>query len=99
MRLLPDYFAHIPAPAGGRARAALTGSLSFRHAKPGLIRGLMEERADPVLFHLSRDYVGDLSETVALMWPAAPAGATHVPSLAEVVEGLHGTSKVDLPSV
>src|SRR3954447_3260294 len=99
LRLMADYFSHTPDPERGWALAALTGSLSFRHAKPGLIRGLMEERADPVLFHLSRDYVGDLSETVALMWPAAPAGATHVPSLAEVVEGLHGTSKVDLPGV
>jgi DNA ligase-1 len=30
----------------------------------------MESRADPVLFGLSWDYVGDLSETVALMWRA-----------------------------
>src|SRR6185312_8909610 len=49
--------------------AALTGALSFKHAKPGLIRDLIAERTDPVLFGLSYDYVGDLSETVALMWP------------------------------
>ena len=42
------------------------------HAKPGLIRALIAERTDPVLFALSYDYVGDLSETVALMWPARP---------------------------
>ncbi|MGB8401028.1 ATP-dependent DNA ligase, partial [Bradyrhizobium sp.] len=49
----------------------LTGALSFKHAKPGLIRDLITDRADPVLFGLSYDYVGDLSETVALMWPKA----------------------------
>src|SRR5262249_25344208 len=58
-----------PAAERGWALAALTGALSFRHAKPSLIHGLIAERTDPVLFGLSYDYVGDLSETVALMWP------------------------------
>ena len=69
IRLMADYFSHTPDPERGWALAFLTGSLSFRHAKPGLIRGLIEARADPTLFYLSWDYVGDLSETVALMWP------------------------------
>jgi DNA ligase-1 len=68
VRLMADYFRHTPDPERGFALAALTGALSFRHAKPNLIRGLMAERSDPVLFGLSWDYVGDLSETVALMW-------------------------------
>jgi DNA ligase-1 len=68
IRLMADYFRHTPDPERGFALAALTGALSFRHAKPNLIRGLMAERSDPVLFGLSWDYVGDLSETVALMW-------------------------------
>jgi DNA ligase-1 len=72
LRLMADYFRHTPDPDRGWALAALTASLSFQHAKPGLIRGLIEARADPTLFNLSWDYVGDLSETVALMWPAAP---------------------------
>ena len=69
LRLMADYFRHTSDPERGWALAALTGSLSFQHAKPGLIRGLINERADPVLFGWSWDYVGDLSETVALMWP------------------------------
>src|SRR5215216_5892531 len=69
---MADYFRNTPDPERGWALAALTGSLSFRHAKPGLIRGLAEERMDPTLFYLSWDYVGDLSETVALMW-ASPS--------------------------
>ncbi|TSJ64666.1 cisplatin damage response ATP-dependent DNA ligase [Starkeya sp. 3C] len=69
---IADYFAHTPDPERGWALAALTGALSFRNAKPGLIRQLISERTDLVLFALSYDYVGDLSETVALMWPAPP---------------------------
>jgi DNA ligase 1 len=69
LRLLTSYFREIEDPDRGYALAALTGALSFKHAKPSLIRDLIVERTDPVLFALSYDYVGDLSETVALMWP------------------------------
>src|SRR5258705_9646964 len=69
LRLITAYFREVPDPDRGYALAALTGALSFKHAKPGLIRDLIAERTDPVLFGLSYDYVGDLSETVALMWP------------------------------
>src|SRR5208283_2262451 len=70
LRLMTDYFRSTADPERGWALAALTGALSFQHAKPGLIRNLIAERTDPALFELSYDYVGDLSETVALMWPA-----------------------------
>src|SRR6516162_6619122 len=70
LRLITDYFRSSADPERGWALGALTGALSFPHAKPGLIRSLIAERTDPVLFELSYDYVGDLSETVALMWPA-----------------------------
>jgi ATP-dependent DNA ligase len=69
LRLITAYFRETEDPDRGYALAALTGALSFKHAKPGLIRDLIAERTDPVLFGLSYDYVGDLSETVALMWP------------------------------
>src|SRR3984885_7696833 len=69
LRLLTAYFKEVEDPDRGYALAALTGALSFKHAKPGLIRDLIAARTDPVLFALSYDYVGDLSETVALMWP------------------------------
>src|SRR6266849_6384355 len=71
LRLLTSYFREVEDPDRGYALAALTGALSFKHAKPGLIRDLIASRTDPVLFALSYDYVGDLSETVALMWPKA----------------------------
>jgi DNA ligase-1 len=76
LRLLADYFRSAPDPDRGYALAAMTGALSFRHAKPNIIRALIAERTDPVLFEMSYDYVGDLSETVALMWPSHGHGAS-----------------------
>jgi DNA ligase-1 len=111
LRLMIDYFRSTGDPERGWALAALTGALSFPHAKPGLIRSLIAERTDPVLFELSYDYVGDLSETIALMWPSmapspssAPApGAGKVKAadqeltLSRVIETLATLGKAQLP--
>lgn len=74
LRLITGYFREVGDPDRGFALAALTGALSFKHAKPALIRDLIASRTDEVLFGLSYDYVGDLSETVALMWPRRVLG-------------------------
>ena len=73
--LLRRYFTTQPDPDRGIGLAAITGELSFTAAKPGLIRELAAARTDPVLFAWSYDYVGDLAETVALMWPAPRTNA------------------------
>ncbi len=104
LALITDYFRTTADPERGWALAAMTGALTFRNAKPGLIRGLIAERTDPVLFALSYDYVGDLSETVALMWPGpAEPSLGHnrppPPALSEVVAGLGTTSKTALPKL
>src|ERR1700754_980745 len=96
--LLADYFRTTPDPDRGYALAAMTGAVSFKHAKPNLIRTLIAERTDPVLFELSYDYVGDLSETVALMWPAGGGGGgMAAPSLSAVVQTLATLGKTELP--
>src|SRR5579871_3923827 len=91
LRLITNYFRTVEDPDRGYALAALTGALSFKHAKPRLIRDLIAERTDPTLFELSYDYVGDLSETVALMWPA------HFPSPL-VGEGREGGGAESAPA-
>jgi DNA ligase-1 len=95
--LMADYFARTGDPDRGVALAALTGELSFSAAKPALIRELAAARTDPELFALSYDYVGDLAETVALMWPGTPDGDP--PGLAEVVGTLETTPKAKLPAL
>lgn len=80
LKLVADYLAATPDPDRGWAMAALTGDLDLPGVKPALIRALIEQRVDPVLFRMSRDYVGDTAETVALLWPApsAPRSRTAV---------------------
>ena len=70
LELLGNYWATTPDPDRGWALAALTGGLELPHAKPALVRAMIEARMDPMLFRWSDDFVGDLAETVALAWPA-----------------------------
>jgi DNA ligase-1 len=99
LRLLITYFQQTPDPERGIALAAITGGLDFKNAKPALIRGLVEARTDPVLFRLSYDYVGDMSETVALIWPADHGVNRPPPTLEEVVEALASTGKSEMPAL
>src|SRR6185312_6026089 len=73
--LVRDYLKERPDPERGWALAALTGELSFNAAKPAMIREAVDKRIDPILFRWSYDYVGDLAETVALIWPERRGGA------------------------
>ncbi|MES3030140.1 MAG: cisplatin damage response ATP-dependent DNA ligase [Pseudomonadota bacterium] len=95
LTLVRDYLAGAPDPDRGWALAALTGDLSFNAAKPAFIRKAVEERMDPTLFRWSYDYVGDLAETVALVWPSRP-GANREPELSEVVSALRGASRSEV---
>jgi DNA ligase-1 len=90
--LMRDYLAETPDPERGWALAALTGDLKFDAAKPAFIRKAVEARMDPALFYWSYEYVGDLAETVALVWPAKP-GANREPDLSEVVDALRTASR------
>ncbi len=99
IRLMQDYFATTPDPERGWALAALTGSLSFSAAKPAAIRGLVMERVDPELFGWSYDFVGDLAETVALIWPEREGVNRPPPGLAEVVGELEQASRAEVPAL
>jgi len=96
--LLRRFFEAEADPDRGYALAAMAGELAFRAAKPGLIRALAESRVDPVLFAWSHDFVGDLAETVSLVWPERPTNASP-PLLAEVVLALASGEKADLGQV
>ncbi|MCU0904568.1 MAG: cisplatin damage response ATP-dependent DNA ligase [Tabrizicola sp.] len=95
-RLLARAFAENPDPERGLMLAALTGDLTLRQVTPSLLRGLAEARVDPQLFAASYDYVGDLAETIALIWPD---GGRSEPPLSEVVGELASTPKTRLPAL
>jgi DNA ligase-1 len=100
LRLLQEYFASEPDPDRGWGLAALAGELSFAEAKPGQVRALAMARIDPELFAWSYDFVGDLAETVALIWPEpGPRAATEVPSVAAIVTELSHTSRGAVPAL
>lgn len=92
--LLRDYLRATPDPDRGWALAALTGDLAFDAAKPAMIRKAVEARVDPVLFGWSYDYVGDLAETVSLIWPVpTDHRPNREPELSEVVDALSRASR------
>ncbi len=68
LKLLADYFRDTPDPDRGYGLAAIAGTLDLKSVKPALLRDLVLERMDEVLFRYSYDYVGDLAETIALVW-------------------------------
>ncbi|QNM82170.1 cisplatin damage response ATP-dependent DNA ligase [Sphingomonas sabuli] len=102
LQLIGDYLKATPDPDRGIALAALTGSLSIPAVKGAAIRALAEERIDPVLLRMSRDYVGDLAETVSLLWPT-PDGEPEIDdgtlSIADAVTQLAGAGRASAPQV
>ena len=98
LRLLADYFAVTPDPDRGYAIAALTDGLFVRLPLRRILGELIEARVDPMLFALSRDYVGDTAETIALIWPAS-GKPQEPPRLAELVETLQSALAMEVPSL
>src|SRR3984957_19993314 len=95
--LLRAYFAGRPDPERGYALAALAGALAFPGAKPAALKALAQARTDPVLFELSYDFVGDLAETIALIWPGA--GTPNPPDLPSVILTLRNAPREKIPAL
>ena len=97
LRLITDYLATTPDPDRGWGLAAITRDVAFDSVKPAMLRALTTSRVDPELFALSYDFVGDLAETIALIWPTHVPGGD--PALGEVVSCLHAASRREGPQV
>ena len=97
-RLMAEYYKTRPDPERGYALAALSSELSFPVAKPNLVREVARARVDAELLAMSRDYVGDMAETVALIWPHNDAEA-HTPTLEEVVDTLSSPDRAKLRDI
>lgn len=96
--ILADYLRSAPDPDRGWALAAIGGTLTFDLFKRNLTRTLITERMDPELFALSYDYVGELSETVALAWPVSdnPKRVNRLPSLSEIISEFNSRGKLGI---
>lgn len=87
MELLLHYLRHTPDPDRGWAIAVLAGELRLKGCRSKMLKDMIQERVDPLLFQLSYDYVGELSETIAHLWPAAESdNPIRMPSLTTLVE-------------
>ena len=99
LKLLADYFRDTPDPDRGYGLAALAGTLDLRNIKPALLRDLVLERLDPVLFQYSYDYVGDLAETIALVWNGGEKDNTtdeEQPRLGHVVQLMNSLGRTEV---
>ena len=85
--VLTNYLRRTPDPDRGFAVGIIAGTLTFELFKRALVRDLVAERVDPVLLALSYDYVGEMSETIAHIWPRDPHGLilNRLPPLHEVI--------------
>ena len=101
LKLIGDYLKRTPDPDRGYALAALTGELNLPAVKGAAIRAITEERVDPTLFYKSWDYVGDLAETVALLWPKRIEQPPEIDDgtlrISSVVERLAGLGRSEAP--
>ena len=103
LRLIGEYLKETPDPDRGLALAALTGTLDIKAVKPAQIRAMAIERIDPVLLAMSRDYVGDMAETLSLLWPVPQGEPPDLDDgtvrLSDAVARLHQASRMDAPGV
>jgi DNA ligase 1 len=99
LRLIGEYLKVTSDPDRGWALAALTGGLDLPAVKPAIVRALVEDRVDPALYRMSRDYVGDSAETIALLWPERPVSGDVDLSLGAIVARLAVLSRADAPAV
>lgn len=100
LELIARYLREAPDPDRGWALAALTGSVDFGAIKAGTVRSLMTSRVDPLLWTLSRDFVGDTAETASLLWPEPQHRQNESrPTLNEVVTALSTATRTNAPTV
>ena len=103
LKLIGDYLKTTPDPDRGIALAALTGTLDIPAVKPAQVRAMAEERVDPVLLRMSRDYVGDMAETISLLWPNPEGERCEIDDgslrISGIVDRLRRISRSDAPAV
>ncbi len=99
LKLLTDYFRDTPDPDRGYGLAAIAGTLDLKSVKPAMLRELVLERMDEVLFRYSYDYVGDLAETISLVWDTSQSAdqpKPDDPGLGEVVAQINALAKTQV---
>ena len=92
--ILSNYFQNTPDPDRGNTLAILTNELEFKNISISKIKEIVFENIDNELFTLSYDYVGDLAETIALIWPYRKDG--NLPQISKLISILKNIKKNEL---
>ena len=90
IKLLQDYFKILDINRA-YALAILSDQLSFQFIKASKLREIVYEQVDQNLFDFSYDYVGDLAETISLIWPTKTEGRTK--NLSTLIENIKEIKK------
>ena len=77
-----------------RSLAILSDQLSFQFIKASKLRELVYEQVDQHLFDYSYDYVGDLAETISLIWPTNKEGKSQ--NLSTLIENIKKIKKSEI---
>ena len=92
IKLLANYFKETADPERGYALAILTNEIDLGNIKISHIKKLAKENLDRNLFDLSYDYVGDLAETISLMWEKKENAV--LPRLSDLIVTLRSAEKM-----
>ena len=92
--LLKDYLRQTQNPDRGYAISVLTGKLKFKSIRNVDLKNMIRSKVDPYLFDLSYDYVGDMAETISLIWPLNKK--KNLPSLTNFIKFISQNRKAEV---
>jgi len=81
--LISNYFKTADIKEKGFALGILAGTFKLATFGPSKLKAMIKKHVDSFLFDLSYDYVGDLAETISLVWPLQKKG--QLPSLSNFI--------------
>ncbi len=99
LSLIARYLREADPEDRGWALAALGGSLDLPQLTSSVVRKMAAERVDEELLRLSREFVGDTAETVALIWPVREGAADAPLTLRGVIQSLKEARRGEAPAL
>ncbi|MEL0125422.1 MAG: hypothetical protein VW827_07160, partial [Alphaproteobacteria bacterium] len=69
IKLLNEYFEQANSNDRGWTLSIITNSIKKKNIHLNDLKNLIKNKIPPELFELSYDYVGDIAETISLLWP------------------------------
>ncbi len=94
-KVIIDYLNDVDIEEAGYTIAALTNNLKFKNIKANKVKQIIKSKVDSTLFDLSYDYVGDLADTISLIWSKKPQSSYKKYSFLEIIN-ISNSNDLDL---